>query len=129
MCVRMFNMENFGDWLLNTLRDRKMSQSELARRAGISKGTVSNLINGTSGIGQDSLIAISRALNLDRSTVFRAAGLLLPTSDDPWVDEMEHKISQLTGIRRKLAESLLNSLLDEQERDASSPSQTKPALK
>jgi transcriptional regulator with XRE-family HTH domain len=125
----MFNMENFGDWLLNTLRDRKMSQSELARRAGISKGTVSNLINGTSGIGQDSLIAISRALNLDRSTVFRAAGLLLPTSDDPWVDEMEHKISQLTGIRRKLAESLLNSLLDEQERDASSPSQTKPALK
>jgi len=74
-------------------------------------------------------LVISRALNLDRSTVFRAAGLLLPTSDDPWVDEMEHKISQLTGIRRKLAESLLNSLLDEQERDASSPSQTKPALK
>ena len=60
----MYTMENFGDWLLKQLKDRNISQSELARLAGISKGTISNLINGTRGAGQDSLSAIAHALKL-----------------------------------------------------------------
>ena len=69
-------MENFGSWLLNTLRERKLSQSELARLAGISKGTVSNLINGTSGVGPDSLTAIAHALKLPVDLVFEKAKML-----------------------------------------------------
>ena len=113
----MFNMENFGNWLLNVLREREMSQSELARVAGISKGTVSNLINGTSGIGQDSLLAIARALRLPPETVFRAAGIFPPATNDPWADEMSHKLSALDETRKNVASKVLDALLDEQEKE------------
>lgn len=83
-------MENFGSWLLNVLKEKKISQSELARLANISKGTVSNLVNGTSGIGQDSLIAIAHALKLPPDLVFEKAGLF------------PSKI-ELSPIKRKLA--------------------------
>lgn len=72
----MFTMENFGDWLLERLKERNMSQSELARIAGLSKGTISNLINGTKGAGQDSLKAIAIALKLPPDMVFEKAGVL-----------------------------------------------------
>lgn len=71
----MFSMVNFGDWLLEQLRERNLSQSELAKQAGISKGTVSNLVNGTKGAGQDSLIAIARVLRLPPDLLFEKAGL------------------------------------------------------
>lgn len=72
----MFTMENFGDWLLERLKDKNMSQSELARIAGLSKGTISNLINGTKGAGQDSLKAVAIALKLPPDLVFEKAGVL-----------------------------------------------------
>lgn len=31
---------------------------------------------------------------------------------DPWVDDMETKINELTGVRRKIAEWLLEKLLE-----------------
>jgi transcriptional regulator with XRE-family HTH domain len=71
----MFTMENFGDWLLEQLRERNLSQSELARLAGISKGTISNLVNGTKGAGQDSLIAIAHVLKLPPDLIFEKAGI------------------------------------------------------
>lgn len=71
-------MVNFGDWLLKQLQDRDMSQSELARVAGVSKGTISNLINGTKGAGQESLLAVARALKLPPELVFEKAGIFPP---------------------------------------------------
>ncbi len=88
--IMMFTMENFGDWLLEQLKNRDMSQSELARLAGISKGTVSNLVNGTKGIGPDSLTAIAYALKLPRDLVFEKAGIL-------------PRKPELSPIKRKLA--------------------------
>lgn len=85
----MFNMVNFGSWLLNALKEREMSQSELARLAGISKGTVSNLVNATAGVGQDSLKAVARALKLPADLVFEKAGVL-PSKPD------------LSPVKRKL---------------------------
>lgn len=82
-------MENFGSWLLNLLQEKNISQSELARRAHISKGTVSNLINGTSGIGEDSLISIAEALNLPPELLFEKAGKFRTKSE-------------LSSIKRKL---------------------------
>lgn len=71
-------MENFGDWLLEQLRAKNMSQSDLARMAGLSKGTISNLINGTKGAGEDSLLAVARALNLPPDLVFEKANKFPP---------------------------------------------------
>jgi len=98
-------MKNFGSWLLNILQERKMSQSELAHSAGISKGTVSNLIHGTAGVGADSLSAISKALKLPPEIVFRAAGLLSPerTSDEA--------LDEIIDIAAKLPETERNEIL------------------
>lgn len=86
----MFTMENFGDWLLEQLKERNISQSELSRAAGISKGTISNLINGTKGKGPDSLTAIAHALKLPVDLVFEKAKML-PSKPG------------LSAIKRKLA--------------------------
>lgn len=109
--VKMYSVENFGDWLLHELKEAGISQAELARRAGLSKGTVSNLINGTKGVGQDSLKAIARALRLSPEVVFRAAGVLPPKSEsDPWVISQEYKLSKITDPKlRELAEKLIDS--------------------
>ncbi len=120
-CVKMFTMENFGEWLLNAMKEAGISsQSELARRAGLSKGTISNLVNGTKGVGIDSLSAIARVLrlppdlvyekanvfpaNTDLSPVKRAAIHAIETADDEdvdfinrWLnDRQEHKSAKLT---------------------------------
>lgn len=89
MSMIMFTMENFGDWLLERLKEKNISQSELARMAGVSKGTISNLVNGTKGAGQDSLTAIAHALKLPVDLVFEKAKLL-PTKNE------------LSPIKRKL---------------------------
>lgn len=114
----------FNDWILNELNNRNWSQADLARNAKLTRGSVSNYINGR--IPDDvALRKIARAFELPPETVYRAAGLLPPPIDDPWVDDMSHKISQLTGQRRQMAENLLNSLLEMETTDL----KTKPALK
>lgn len=115
-CATMLSMETFGDWLTTQLRQRDMTQAELARLAGINRGTLSNIINGHKQIGKDSLISISNALHLPIDVVARAAEGKPPALDE-WSEQMNHKISQLTGARREMAERLLNTLLDEQDRE------------
>lgn len=47
----MFSMESFSDWLLNELKQREMSQSDLARLAKIGTGTISNIMSGNRKVG------------------------------------------------------------------------------
>lgn len=104
----MFTMENFGDWLLERLKEKNMSQSELARIAGLSKGTISNLINGTKGAGQDSLKAVATALKLPPDLVFEKAGLLPQKPElSPIKRALLHAAEGLPESDLKLALSLL----------------------
>ena len=101
-------MQNFGSWLLNILQERKISQSELARLAGISKGTVSNIINGTSGIGEDSLIAIAKALKLPHDLVFEKAGKFPPKLElSPTKRKLAHLAEDLPDSDIEMVISLL----------------------
>ncbi len=110
----MLSMDNFGTWLLKELEQRDMSQSDLAKLSGLSRGTLSNLISGTRGIGTDSIEAIARALRLPPETVYRAAGLLPSQPEaDEMVEKLNYKITQLTPGARALAEKLLDALLEE----------------
>lgn len=107
----MFTMENFGDWLIEQLRIRNISQAELARVSGVSKGTVSNLINGTKGAGQDSLTAIARALRLPPEEVFRRAGILPPLPNKDLQDaEILERTSQMTPAQKRAVLAFINSL-------------------
>lgn len=85
-----------------------MSQSELARLANISKGTVSNLINGTSGIGQDSLIAVAHALKFPPELVFEKAGLFPPKIEaSPIKRKLAHLAEGLPDSDIEIAIALL----------------------
>src|SRR5688572_16111414 len=95
-CARMFAMENFSEWLNNELEVRDWSQADLVREAGIARGTVSNILSGTKGVGEDTLNAISRAFKIPPAEVFRAAGLLPPDPDnDETLDRIEHLYNAL----------------------------------
>lgn len=120
----MFTMENFGDWLLERLKEKNMSQSELARIAGLSKGTISNLINGTKGAGQDSLRAIAIALKLPPDLVFEKAGVL------PIKPELSPIKRALLHAAEGLPESDLQlalSLLEQRQEYYKKNPQAKPA--
>ena len=71
-------MENFGPWLLEELKKRNMTQSELARLAGLGSGTISNIMNGQKKVGQDTALAIANVLRLPPDLVFEKAGILPP---------------------------------------------------
>ena len=72
----MYVDTEFGKWLLNELDKRGWSQNELGRRAGLTSGTISNVINGVRTPATDTLKAIASALKLPKETVFREAGIL-----------------------------------------------------
>jgi len=112
----MISMDNFGAWLINEIETRNWSQSSLARKAGISRGTLSNIISGARGRGPDTLKAISRALKLPHEQVFRAAGLLPPKPDtDPWIEEQAHKLTLIPPGMRKIASKFIDSVISDEE--------------
>jgi transcriptional regulator with XRE-family HTH domain len=90
----MLSMESFSSWLLRELKVRDMSQSDLARIAGLGSGTISNIVSGNRKVGQETLAKIARALRVPDETVFRAAGLLPPVSE---IDELKAQMLDLTA--------------------------------
>ncbi len=72
----------FSDWLFFELQQRDMSQADLARASGITRGGISNLLNQVRKPDPDTCIAIAKALKLAPETVFRAAGMLPPPPPD-----------------------------------------------
>jgi len=117
-------MENFGDWLLERLKEKNISQSELARMAGVSKGTISNLVNGTKGSGQESLTAIAHALRLPVDLVFEKAKLLPPK---PELSAAKRKLLHLADGLPDTDIEIAIALLEQREEFYKKNPQAKPA--
>lgn len=81
----------FPEWLEHQLKEQGISQAELARRAGVTRGAINGILQGARGPGVELCQGIARALNIPVQDVYEAAGLLPP---DP--------------RRNKLAERVLN---------------------
>lgn len=71
-------MENFSLWLLNELEKRNWQPADLAKKARISRGSLSNILNNYRKPGPDLCLAIAQALGEPPEKVFRLAGLLPP---------------------------------------------------
>jgi transcriptional regulator with XRE-family HTH domain len=69
-------METFGEWLRAEMLQQGMNQSQLARKAGVSRSTVKRIIDGERGIGRASLGRLARALDLPPEELLRRAGYL-----------------------------------------------------
>jgi transcriptional regulator with XRE-family HTH domain len=75
---KMFTMENFSLWLLNELEKRNWQPADLAKKARISRGSLSNILSNYRNPGPNLCLAIAQALNEPPEKVFRLAGLLPP---------------------------------------------------
>lgn len=71
-------MNDFADWLNEQLGERGWGYNELARRAGVSGGSISNIMNLRKNPGYDVCMGIAKALGEAPETVLRLAGLLPP---------------------------------------------------
>lgn len=92
----MQTMDSFGAWLIAELEKRELSQSDLSRLSGLSRGTISNIISGARGRGPRSLRAIAKALRISPGLVFQEAGELPPDADrDAEIDTIVEEVSDL----------------------------------
>ena len=67
---------SFASWLEEQLKEQGISQAELARRAGVTRGAINNILQGERGPGIDLAKGIAKALSIPPEQVMRAAGLL-----------------------------------------------------
>lgn len=116
--------EKFSDWLLSELKSRGMTQSELARLAGLGSGTISNIMIGNRQVGQDTLAKISHALKLPTDLVFEKAGIL---PSKPELSPVKRKLAHLAeDLPDSDLESVIAMLEQRQEYYKKHPS-AKPA--
>ena len=86
---------SFTDWLREEIKKRGWDQAELARRSGVSTGTVSRIMTGGRNAGPDFCIGIAKALGLPRSEVFKARGWLLSELENPFGPEIDSRVEKL----------------------------------
>jgi len=93
-------MNNFADWLLEQLKLWDMSQADLARKAALTRSTISYYLSQKSKSPDEvALRKIAHAFLLPPETVFRAAGLLPPQSpENELINRIVHLTSKLPEI-------------------------------
>lgn len=97
----------FSDWLFGMIEDYGWSQSELARRSGLTTASISRIVAGSRGVGKDACIAIAKAFQIPPETVFRAAGMLPPISETELdYEELNYLLPHLSEDQRQTIISL-----------------------
>lgn len=104
--VKYYQMatNEFTEWLEKELRNRGWRPADLAHRARVNTGTISNILNGFRRAGPDVCLAIARALKVPPEEVFRRAGLLPPLPapvDDATLKELEDIVKKLDPEERQ----------------------------
>ncbi len=90
--------QTLGEFLEHALQQRGMSANQLSELAGISQGTVRNLLKqgdteSVPGPHPKKLKAVCEVLNLDQVKVFQLAGYISPDDSDVFQAEDEHSQS------------------------------------
>ncbi|HEC2174264.1 TPA: helix-turn-helix domain-containing protein [Staphylococcus delphini] len=103
-------MNSFKDRLKQIMSERKMSQSELSRRTGIGRNSISDYLNGKYEAKQDKVFELAKALNVNEAW--------LMGFDISKNREIENSITsiydQLTPPRQKRVLDFANEQLNEQ---------------
>lgn len=71
----------FGAWIKEERQSQRLSQAEVARRAGIDRQQWYRIEAGKSGSRRDTVIAIAEALGLDPTLALEQAGYSASTED------------------------------------------------
>ena len=104
-------MTKINEWLAQQLSVRGWSSSELARRAGISQSSVSNVLTGKQIPGPEFCKGVAQALGMRTEELLQRAGHL-PPIPEPVVEEQEalRLLRGLSGPMRGVALSVLRAL-------------------
>jgi transcriptional regulator with XRE-family HTH domain len=87
---------SFASWLEEQLKEQGISQAELARRAGVTRGAINGVLQEARGPGVELSKGIAKALRLPEQQVMRAAGLLAPAPEtDEELEQIIHEAEQL----------------------------------
>jgi len=107
----------FIEWLQTEMDKRGWSQSDCARACDLNRAVINKLLNGKCKPQPATLMAIARGFKIPLETVYRAAGLLPPSSDgDETTLEVIHIFQSLQSPQRKAtALMLLKALVAEEE--------------
>lgn len=102
---------SFAEWLTDQLRKQRMTQKQLADKAGLGKSTINKLVNRMI-VRPDprTYVAIAKALDKSPITVLRIAGILPPDIDIPELEEYKVVISGLSHESRTTGLELLRVL-------------------
>lgn len=97
-------MEKFTVWILEELNKKDWKPADLAKKARMSTGALSNIMNGNRKPGPEICRAIAQALDQPPEHVFRLAGLLppLPSSNNgPILNEIIEIVKRLTDEEKE----------------------------
>lgn len=88
-------LDQFTEWLQAELDKRSWLANDLAKRAGLGSGSLSQIMNGYRKPGPDLCRSIAAAMHLPEELVFRQAGLLSPKTENCVADHAKGLIDLL----------------------------------
>lgn len=95
-------------WILEELDKRGWQPADLARKAGLSTGSLSNILNGNRKPGPSVCVAIAQALDEPPELVFRKARLLPPLIGP----EESQTFDEILDFMKRLTEDEREEVLD-----------------
>ena len=102
-----------GNWLREQLKRHRLSQSAFVSQTGLSKGTVSDIINRAHVPKPEILQIIADYFKEPREKLYRLAGILpLEAALSPQEEEMLHLFRQLGAVERKRLLQLMRAWLE-----------------
>ena len=93
---------DFANWLHSQLTIAGWEQADLARRTGISKTQISNVLSGVRQAGPEFCIAVARAFGISREEVFQVRGWLLSSSAPVLQGEADPQLMAMVEVVRTL---------------------------
>ncbi|HDP2915879.1 TPA: helix-turn-helix domain-containing protein [Staphylococcus aureus] len=104
-------MNSFKDRLKQIMSERKISQSELSRRTGIGRNSISDYLNGKYEAKQDKVFELAKALNVNEAWLM---GFDISKNRKIENNDISSIYSKLTPPRQKNVLNYANEQLDEQ---------------
>ena len=105
-------MNSFKDRLKQIMSERKISQSELSRRTGIGRNSISDYLNGKYEAKQDKVFELAKALNVNEAWLM---GFDISKNRKIENNDIASIYSKLTPPRQKNVLNYANEQLDEKK--------------
>lgn len=98
--------ETFVEWINKAMRENGWYQADLAKKAGVSKATISDISAGKIEPGFSVCVRLAKALSLPVTEILRVAGLI------PQISAADKAMEKLTYIFENLSEEKRKSFLE-----------------